>query len=120
MRRVLIIDDSAVQRVLARGVLEEANFIVFDASGGDSGLSVARAESLDCILLDWNMPGTCGSDVLQALREEQIVIPVIVMTGDPSEATRTECSRLGAAKIIDKPRHADELLQAIESVLGAE
>lgn len=120
MLRILIIDDSAVQRVLARGVLENADFVVFDASDGDAGLSLARKESIDCILLDWLMPGTSGCDVLRVLHDEEIAIPVIVVTGDPSDATRDECSRWGAAAVIDKPRHANELLKAIAAVLDAE
>ena len=118
MPRILVIDDSTVQRVLARGVLEEANFEVLDASDGEAGLSLARGESFDCILLDWLMPGTSGCDVLRVMQDEGIAIPVIVVTGDASEATRAECSRLGAAAVIDKPRNAEELVNAVASVLG--
>jgi two-component system alkaline phosphatase synthesis response regulator PhoP len=117
MPRILVIDDSAVQRVLARGVLENANFEVLDASNGDAGLSLARGEAIDCILLDWLMPGTSGCDVLRVIQEEGITIPVIVVTGTPDDAVRAECARLGAASVIDKPRDGEVLINAIHSVL---
>ena len=117
MPRILVIDDSPVQRMLARLLLEEADFEVLDASDGQAGLSRAQNESIDCILLDWLMPETSGSDVLHALQQQANKVPVIVVTSDPSDDTREECSRLGAAAVIDKIQDPKELVRAVESVM---
>ncbi len=118
MRRILVIDDSAVQRILARAILQEADFDVLEATDGEAGLSLARVEPVDGILLDWLMPGTSGSDVLRIMREERISIPVIVVTSAPDDKIREECAQLGAAAVIDKPRNAEDLLSVLTEVLG--
>lgn len=118
MPRILVIDDSKLQRVLATSVLEDADFEVESAEDGGSGLAQLRSEPFDCVLLDWLMPGTSGADVLQAIGEEAMQVPVIVVTSDPDEATHQECKRLGAAAIVDKPRNADDLLRVVHTVLG--
>lgn len=117
MSRILVIDDSAVQRMLARTLLEEADFEVVDASDGQAGLLRAQEEPVDCILLDWLMPETSGRDVLLAFQEQGNDVPIIVVTGDPSDDTREECSRLGATAVIDKIQNPVELVQAVASVL---
>ena len=118
MSRILVIDDSAVQRMLARALLEEADFEVIDAADGKTGLSRARDETVDCILLDWLMPETSGHDVLSGFQEQGNQIPIIVVTGDPSDETTAECSRLGAAAVIDK--NPENLVNAVKSVLRPE
>ena len=117
MARILVIDDSAVQRILARGVLEGAGHEVVDAASGEAGLSTIRSEPIDCVLLDWLMPEIAGCDVLRVMQQEGISLPVVVVTSDPSEETLAECAKLGAAKVIDKPRDATELAAAVASVL---
>ena len=119
MKRVLVVDDSALIRAVARFALEEAgDFAVETAESGAEGLERAAAEGADVILLDVVMPDLDGPAVLAALRErpQTADIPVILMTG--SEDVRASFRELGAAGAIAKPFEAAELPAAVRAILG--
>lgn len=121
MARILVIDDSSVQRILAKSALEADGHEVVAANGGDEGLSLARQETFDCVLLDWFMPETSGSDVIRALHAENArEHRIIVVTSDPDDATRDECLQFGVAAVIDKPRDAAELREVVKSVIDGQ
>lgn len=119
MPRILVIDDSAVQRILTRSALEGASHQVLIAEDGKVGLEVVHRErdALDCILLDWLMPVISGVDVLRILQTEGNTIPVIVVTGEDNDDIRAECSQLGATAVVEKPRDIQDLLVTLDSVL---
>ena len=120
MARILVIDDSAVQRIFAKSALEADGHQVVEAKGGEEGLTLARGQAFDCVLLDWLMPDTSGRDVLQAIHDDKLAQRVIVVTGGPDEAVREESLRLGAAAVVDKPREAAELRDAVKIVIQRE
>src|SRR2546421_10359215 len=76
-RTILIIEDDASARQLVRLGVETQSYELLEASTGDEGLSVARAEHPDLILLDINMPGMSGLDVCRKLRAEGSLVPII-------------------------------------------
>jgi two-component system OmpR family response regulator len=104
--KILIIDDDAMIRRIARAALGRAGGMdVHDAGSGEEGLRLAVAEPPDCILLDVMMPGMGGEATLAALRErpETSGIPVIFLTAnaDPEDTARLEA--LGARGVLGKP-----------------
>jgi two-component system chemotaxis response regulator CheY len=70
VKTCLVVDDSRVIRKVARRILEELGFEVAEASDGADALAWCAAAMPHAILLDWNMPGTTGLEVLQRLRKE--------------------------------------------------
>lgn len=118
MRRLLVVDDSALIRAVARASLEGAGFETIVAESGAEGLELAASDAPDAILLDVVMPELDGPAVLAALRESPATaqIPVILVTG--SEHERSEFESLGAAGAIAKPFQADELPDAVRAILG--
>ena len=118
MPRILVVDDSKTQRMLARIVLEDAGYEVLEAEDGDSGVAVASREAPDCILLDLHLPGDSGQDVLQSLHEKRLSIPVIISSAGVDAKTQSECLALGAAAVIDKPNDSQQLDKLIKSVLN--
>ena len=121
MKRVLVVDDSALIRAAARVALEGAgDFAVSTAESGAEGLERAAAEGPDAILLDVVMPGLDGPAVLAALRErpQTADIPVILVTG--SDVERASFRGLGAAGAIAKPFQPAELAATVRAILGWE
>jgi CheY-like chemotaxis protein len=83
--RILLIDDDEDSRVVYKGMLEWAGFLVDIAADGMAGLRTARNDPPDVILLDLIMPGIDGGMVLQQLRAmpRTRAIPLIALTGVP-------------------------------------
>jgi two-component system NtrC family sensor kinase len=116
--RVLVIDDSKeIRDFLAEYILEPRGFEVLSAVDGLMGLEMAIAERPDLMITDQQMPQMTGMQVLQKLREREIDIPTILMTGKGSEETAVAAFRLGIRDYIIKPFDAEELSESIENAL---
>lgn len=117
-RRILVIDDSAIARRLARSTFEQEGYEVTEAENGSTGLELIRSQAPDCVVLDLLMPEMTGQDLLQEIRREELDVPVIVITADVQTTTQKKCLELGAAAVLHKPRDAEELVNAVRSVFG--
>ncbi len=116
--RVLVVDDSKeIRDFLAEYVLEPKGFEVLTASDGLMGLEIAMAERPDLMITDQQMPQLTGLDLLRKLREHDIDVPAILMTGQGSEETAVAAFRLGISDYIIKPIDAQELSDSIDNAL---
>ncbi|HHH41828.1 MAG TPA: response regulator [Chloroflexi bacterium] len=116
--RVLVIDDSEESReFLAEYILAPNGYEPILARDGAEGLRKALTDAPDVILLDLEMPRMNGIEVLEALRQRQIEIPVILMTGHGSEEAAVEVFRLGVRDYVIKPFKLEEMLTAIKRAL---
>jgi len=116
--RVLVIDDSQeIRDFLTEYILEPKGFQVLTASNGLMGLEMAVSERPDLMITDQQMPQLTGLEVLQKLKEMNIDVPAILMTGQGSEATAVKAFRLGIRDYIIKPLNPTELSASIESAL---
>ncbi len=88
------------------------------ASGGDEALDLLGREPIDCVVLDLEMPGTDGFEVLRRLRQRGIDVPVIVYTGTGSYDRCVQAVRLGAYGFIDKAEPIERLVQEIENAVA--
>ena len=117
MPTVLLIEDN---EKLARGLqsnLEFEGYAVLCASDGASGLSVARQERPDIIVLDLMLPDTDGYRVLRTLRDDGDTTPVLVLTALGEEADKVRGFRFGADDYVTKPFGLMELLARIDALL---
>ncbi|MBI4678803.1 MAG: response regulator [Elusimicrobia bacterium] len=117
--RVLVVDDDdAVRRTLAR-VLDQAGCEVLQSADGDDGLRRAAEDSPDLILLDVGLPALSGLEVLRALRRARrtSAIPVIMLTGLSGVADKVAGLELGADDYVTKPFAVEEVRARVESAL---
>lgn len=119
-RTVLMIDDEANARKLAKLLLEREGYRVLTAANGEEGLILAKVQQPDVVLLDILMPKTSGHEVLRRLQEDQDLkdIPVIIVTARRGEQGIAASFRLGAVSHIEKPYETKDLLQKIQVALA--
>jgi GAF domain-containing protein/FixJ family two-component response regulator len=116
--RVLVVDDAqGVIDFLSDYVLLPNGYQVLAALDGEGGLALALKERPDLIILDLEMPRMSGMEVLAALNEQGVDIPVIVITFHGSETIAADTFRMGVKNYITKPFKMEEILQAIEQAL---
>lgn len=119
-RRILIIDDEADIRVIAKASLQiTRNWDVIVAASGEEGMILAHAKQPDAILLDVMMLGMNGLDTLQALKSNPVTQPiaVILLTATVKVATQQQYAQLGAKAVIIKPFDPGRLAEQIETAL---
>ena len=101
---------------LVRRLADRAGFDVVEFRNGDEALAQLASLKPDAALIDKNMPGIGGLDVLRTIRDVQPDCHVILMTGDPDVETAITALKLGARDYLTKPFGIDALQEAFESV----
>jgi len=118
--KILFADDDGALREVVRNQLVENGYLVDEADDGEKTVEMLRGGSYDLLLLDINMPGKSGIDVLKFIKEEGVNCRVIMLTGRVGFSIATESIKLGAAEYITKPFTLEYLLSSIERVLPKE
>jgi CheY-like chemotaxis protein len=103
MPLVLVVDDLSFEREQMRAVVEREGYDCIEAANGCEALARIDERRPDCILTDILMPEMDGVELLTAMRDSGIQIPVICLTADRQEETRQACERLGAVAVFHKP-----------------
>jgi len=108
--RVLIVDDDdAVRKALTR-ILQRDGHEILEASGGHAAMHWLRqASTLDAVISDINMPKMTGLELLRTVREYDLDLPVMLITGNPGVASAIEAIDYGAYKYLTKPVDLPEL-----------
>ncbi|MYJ40633.1 MAG: sigma-54-dependent Fis family transcriptional regulator, partial [Gemmatimonadetes bacterium] len=115
---VLIIDDvRPLAEQYAYDLKRLGGFRTRVASGGAEGLEILTREVVDCVILDLEMPGLDGFDVLRAVQHSEIEVPVIVYTGTGSFDRCVEAVRLGAFSFIDKAEPMERVVHEVRLAL---
>jgi two-component system nitrogen regulation response regulator NtrX len=119
MTQVLVVDDvAAMAEQYAYDLRRVGKYEAIIAGGGDEALDLLGREPIDCVVLDLEMPGTDGFEVLRRLRQRGIDVPVIVYTGTGSYDRCVQAVRLGAYGFIDKTEPIERLVQEIENAVS--
>lgn len=115
---ILVVDDSRFDRRLIGGLLEkDIDWLVEYADNGMEALDRMRIARPDVVVTDLLMPTMGGLEFIEAVRQEFSSIPVIVVTGQGSEALASQALRQGATSYVPKLHLADGLLETVEQVL---
>ncbi len=110
---VLVVDDDAATRDSLRRVLEHAGHSVREAADGDQAIAFLDGNRVDAVLLDLNMPGLGGLDVLVRIREIAPDTGVIVVSGEASIANAVQAGQRGAYDFVEKPPDRERLLDVL-------
>ena len=117
MGKILIVDDEKGIREIFSLLLKERGHTVREASSGEEALTIIPLFSPDLLLLDMNLPGISGIDLLERVKRESPKTSVIIMTAFGSIRSAVEATRLGAYDYLEKPVDNDELLLLIARAL---
>ena len=115
---ILVVDDDAPILGLMRSVLKEFGFQPSTACSGEEALARAREARPDLVLLDYQMPGMTGAEVISRLRGETLAVgvPILILSGH--RMTSQEVKDLGADGAVTKPFDLQVLLGTIRSHLA--
>jgi DNA-binding NtrC family response regulator len=117
-RRILVVDDvDTVAEQYAYDLRRLGDYRTLVATGGREALRVLEEEAVDCAILDLEMPGVDGFDVLRAARDRELDVPFIVYTGTGDYERCARAVRLGAFGFIDKAEPMRRVVQEIENAL---
>ncbi|MGH7322421.1 MAG: response regulator [Candidatus Rokuibacteriota bacterium] len=111
--RVLVVDDDKELRTLLRRALEGEGHRVVDHGTGTGVLGLLEAARFDAVVLDRELPGVSGLDLLPVLRRRHPDTAVILITSFGGTRIAAEALRRGAAEYLEKPFHMDDLLEAV-------
>lgn len=111
--RILVVDDDLPILGLMSSVLTEFGFHPLTAPSGEEALELTSREDVDLILLDINMPGMSGAELIQKLRSERRAdgVPILILSGEPIPSARV--AQLGADEAVMKPFDLDALVGRI-------
>jgi DNA-binding NtrC family response regulator len=101
--RVLLVDDQPELRRLFRRSLNKAGFVVVEAWNGRVAIELTQQVIFDVVISDVHMPDMSGIELLQALREQDPELPVVLTSGSPGPAVPLEIQELGAYAYLVKP-----------------
>ena len=117
--QVLVVDDvPAMAEQYAYDLKRVGGYQTLVAAGGDQALDVLAREPIDCVVLDLEMPGIDGFEVLRRLQQRGIDTPVIVYTGTGSYDRCVQAVRLGAYGFVDKAEPIERVVQEIENAVS--
>ena len=117
METILVVEDKESMAQMLKETLELEGYEVVIASDGAEGIKKIKAIKVSLVLTDLKLPKKDGLDVLRASKDENPLIPVIVMTAHGSVETAVHAMKLGAFDFITKPLDTDYLLLLMERAL---
>jgi len=120
--KILIVDDSSVMRKVIKAAADVLDLETDEAQDGIEALEVLSEsyQSIDLILLDWNMPGKTGFEVLEEIKGNELFknIPVMMVTTEGHKNSIVAAVRAGADNYLVKPFTVDELESKIVECIG--
>ncbi len=114
---MLIVDDDDALAVSLGRLATKAGYTVTIAANGEAAVEMLARASFDAIVSDIQMPGLDGIQLLRRVRERDLDVPVILMTGEPTMDTAMRAIEYGALRYIGKPFLASELVSIIANAV---
>jgi two-component system, OmpR family, copper resistance phosphate regulon response regulator CusR len=115
--RILIVEDEEKMAKALRTGLEAAEFSVSLAHTGEEGFFLASTEAFDLVILDLMLPRRSGMEVLAALRQRSVSVPVLILTSKDTVKDRVRGLDAGADDYMVKPFAFSELLARVRALL---
>jgi len=116
-RRVLIVDDNGVNRLVAGEILRSAGYEFDEATNGREAVDAAREGEFAAILMDCEMPEMDGFEATRAIREWDAALPIVALTAQAIDGDRARCLEAGMTEYVTKPIDRDDLLTILSGCL---
>ena len=116
--KILLADDSSVNKDYLKSILEKHNFEVTEASSGQEALDAIENSTPNAMILDLMMPGIGGLDTLKMIRAKGYTFPVIIFTSDYKDETKKKCIDAGANEFLYKPTKPQHLIKLINDLFS--
>jgi DNA-binding NtrC family response regulator len=117
--KILLVDDEID---FLRAISERLSLKGFDvvaAPNGNDAIASAEKDLFDVALVDFQMPGMDGAQVLKLLKERHNYLEIIMLTGHATIDSAVECTKLGAFKYLEKPYDFEKLVEVIKEAYEA-
>jgi len=111
---VLLVDDDPILLHSFDRILRAAGYRAEAAQSSLQAVDISASGKFDVVISDINMPAMDGIQLLRAIREHDLLIPVVLMTGGPSVETAAKAVELGALRYLFKPIQPDELTSVVD------
>jgi len=117
--KLLLVDDEInfLQPIAERLALKD--FDVIATSNGKEAIASAENDLFDVAVVDFQMPGMDGTQVLKVLKERHRYLEIIMLTGHATIESAVECTKLGAFKYLEKPYSFEKLVEAVQEAYEA-
>jgi two-component system chemotaxis response regulator CheY len=119
-KTILTVDDSGSLRQMVTFVLKDAGYDVVEAIDGQDGLEKAKAQHIDLVLTDQNMPGMDGLGLIRALRtmKKYQSVPILMLTTETGDDIKAQGRAAGATGWIVKPFDPARLTEVVRKLIG--
>lgn len=115
---ILVVDDSAIDRRLASGLLDrDGGYQILMATNGKDAMQMLKTQPVDLVLTDLQMDEMDGLELVEAVRSDYPLTPVILMTALGSEEVAVRALEKGAASYVAKRRLQQDLLEIVQQVI---
>jgi DNA-binding response OmpR family regulator len=114
---IAVVEDDADERVAIRRVLNASGFAVDSYASAEDYLASTGAEA-DCLLLDMQLEGISGMQLLRRLRSGGSTVPVIIITASDSGESRSQAAALGCAAYLRKPFQGRALVTLLRALIA--
>ncbi|MEW6041359.1 MAG: response regulator [Elusimicrobiota bacterium] len=120
MKKIMIAEDEWELRNLLKIILEDYDFEIVEAVDGDEAVMVAKEQKPDLIMLDNNMPGLTGYEVIQKLKAIDYLktTPIVMLTGKRFDAEMQQILKLDVHEFLPKPYEEDKIISTVKKILG--
>jgi CheY-like chemotaxis protein len=114
--RVLLVEDSKINQLVAIGLMEEARLTIDTADNGRIAVEKVAEGAYDLVLMDMQMPEMDGIEATKAIRADPrfAKLPIVAMTANAMAGDRERCLEAGMDDHVSKPIDPDELLRALQ------
>ena len=120
MKRILAVDDSASIRAMVSFTLKTAGYEIVEAVDGLDALNKARAQMMNLVLTDQNMPNMDGLTLVRSLRllPTYLHVPILILTTESGADMKAKGKAAGATGWLVKPFDPERLVDVVRKVIG--
>jgi len=118
--RILLVEDSNTNRLIAETLLKQGGMELIAAGNGKEAVELYKEykDSVDLILMDLHMPVMDGCEAAVKIRQLSADVPIVALTADVGPGIREKCEQCGIHYYISKPFNPDQFIQTIRDILG--